>query len=125
MNNPSDVGSGAGWLSATLIHPTLGSNMKKVFLAAALLAGVSLAHAQTTYVRPSVDKNGNYREGHVRSNPDQIRSNNLNAENNQYGGVNPYTGQRGHQKDEYSNPPQYNQSYGQPQGGQRRNQYGY
>lgn len=91
-----------------------------LFAIAVVLA--STGHAQT-YVRPYVDKNGNYREGHVRSNPDQIRRNNLNAENNQYGGVNPYTGQRGKQRDEYSSPPQYNNSYGQPQGGQRRNSY--
>lgn len=95
----------------------------KYLVYAALALTATAIHAQT-YVRPSVDKNGNYREGHMRSNPDQLRSNNYNAENNQYGGVNPYTGQRGHQKDEYSNPPQYNQSYGQQPGQpsqQRRN----
>jgi len=97
--------------------------MQRIVVLVALLGAAGLVSAQT-YVRPSVDKNGNYREGHMRSNPDQLRSNNYNAENNQYGGVNPYTGQRGHQKDEYSNPPQYNQSYGQQPGQpsqQRRN----
>ena len=94
-------------------------------LLAALLTIVALtAQAQTTYVRPSVDRNGNYREGHVRSNPDQFRYNNLNAEHNQYGGTNPYTGQRGTQRDEYSSPPQYNKSFGQPTH-QPRNAYGY
>lgn len=99
----------------------------KAIIAIALVVAAVPASAQT-YVRPSVDKNGTYREGHMRSNPDQLRSNNYNAENNQYGGVNPYTGQRGHQKDEYSNPPQYNQSYGQQPiqpSGQRRNNYGF
>lgn len=89
-------------------------------IAASLLAAATLTHAQT-YVPPTVDKNGNFREGYVRSQPDQYRFNNYNAENNQYGGVNPYTGKRGHQKDEFSNPPQFNQSYGQPQGGRRQN----
>ncbi|WP_156173848.1 hypothetical protein [Cupriavidus basilensis] len=100
--------------------------MRTAAILAALLVCATSASAQT-YVRPSIDKNGNYREGHMRSNPDQLRSNNYNAENNQYGGVNPYTGQRGHQKDEYSNPPQYNQSYGQPpsQPGQQRRNYGF
>lgn len=101
--------------------------MKRILAASVMLAITGIAHAQT-YVRPHVDKNGNYREGHVRSNPDQYRSNNYGAENNQYGGTNPYTGQRGHQRDEYSNPPQYNQSYGQPQRSQRsqrRNSYQY
>lgn len=93
-------------------------------LAIVLLGAMSATVSAQSYVRPHVDKNGNYREGYVRSNPDQYRNNNLNAENNQYGGVNPYTGQRGHQRDEYSNPPQYNKSYGlQPQGGQRKNNY--
>lgn len=98
--------------------------MKRLIVAIfAAIVGAGTTQAQT-YVRPSVDKNGNYREGHMRSNPDQLRSNNYNAENNQYGGVNPYTGQRGHQKDEYSNPPQFNQSFGRPAGQpnqQRRN----
>lgn len=96
--------------------------IRLAFVAALSLIAVA-AQAQVTYVQPSVDRNGNYREGHVRSKPDQFRYNNLNAEHNQYGGTNPYTGQRGHQKDEYSNPPQYNQSYGQARGGQRRDSY--
>lgn len=91
----------------------------KAIAAVLMLAAMTASASAQTYVRPSIDKNGNYREGHVRSNPDQLRHNNYNAENNQYGGTNPYTGQRGHQKDEYSSPPQYNQSYGQPQN-QRR-----
>jgi hypothetical protein len=56
----------------------------------------------------------------MRSSPDQYRFNNYNAENNQYGGTNPYTLKPGRQKDEYSNPPQYNQSYGQSPGRQSR-----
>ena len=64
-------------------------------IAALLLLAVAAPCLAQTYIRPSVDKNGNYREGHMRSNPDQLRSNNYNAENNPYGGVNPYTGQRG------------------------------
>lgn len=86
----------------------------RIAAGAVALLTISAAASAQTYVAPHVDKNGNYREGYVRSNPDQFRFNNLNAENNQYGGVNPYTGKPGHQKDEYSSPPQYNQTYGQP-----------
>jgi hypothetical protein len=89
--------------------------MKTVFV---LLAGIVLAlpvFAQT-YVPPTVDKNGVYRQGHYRSAPDQYRFNNYNAKNSVYGS-NPYTGKQGYQRDEFSNPPAYNKSYGNPSRG--------
>jgi len=76
-------------------------------LIAIVVSSTSMAQGNV-YVHPHVDKNGNYREGHNRTTPNVNRYDNFNSQNNQFGGVNPYTGQRGHQKDEYSNPPVYN-----------------
>ncbi len=81
--------------------------MKRII--ASLLFATSAVSAQT-YVAPRIDKNGVYHDGHYRSSPDSQRSNNLNSQNNQYGGTNPYTGQRGTQRDEHSSPPVYNRS---------------
>jgi hypothetical protein len=99
---------------------------------AILLFASSAVYAQGAYVAPYVDRNGTLHQGYYRSAPDTQRSNNLNAEHNQYGGTNPFTGQRGTQRDEYSSPPVYNRSspqyvppvnqypYGQPSGQQRQ-----
>lgn len=80
----------------------------KSILGIAILVLSASAVAQV-FVRPYVDREGNYHEGHMRSAPNERRSDNYNAQNNPYGGVNPYTGQRGSQRDEYSSPPVYNQ----------------
>jgi len=92
--------------------------MKKVIIGMIATLLSSLAFSQT-YVPPSVDKNGVYHQGYYRSAPNQYRYDNYNAQNSIYGGVNPYTGKRGYQKDEFSNPPVYNQSYGKPRYGNR------
>ena len=81
--------------------------MKSV-LAIAIFSMSAAAFSQV-YVRPYTDRDGNYHEGHMRSAPNERRSDNYNAQNNQWGGTNPYTGQRGSQRDEYSNPPAFNQ----------------
>jgi hypothetical protein len=74
-------------------------------LTACLLA--TTATAQTQYIGPSIDKNGNYRDGYYRSSPNANRYDNLNAESN---GYNPYSGKKARDKDEYSAPPTYNRS---------------
>lgn len=78
--------------------------LKSVFFA--LLAIAATASAQQ-YVPGYTRNDGTYVQGAYRSAPDQIRSNNLNSQTT---GVNPYTGVAGHQRDENSSPPQYNQS---------------
>lgn len=62
-------------------------------LSALLLAGVSVSAAAQSdhYVRPHVDKNGNFVQGHMQTNPDGNRMNNWSTQGN----VNPYTGQPG------------------------------
>lgn len=73
---------------------------------AALVSGPALA-AGTKYVKPHVRSDGTYVQGHVRSAPNSSRYDNFGARNSIYGS-NPYTGQRGSQRDEFSNPPAYN-----------------
>lgn len=73
----------------------------------AFLAG-NVAMAGNTYVRPYVKKDGTYVQGHMRSTPNERRIDNYGAQNSIYGG-NPYTGQRGSQRDAFSSPPAYNQ----------------
>ena len=85
--------------------------MKKILFFTGLAIACSMAQAQT-WVDGYTRRDGTYVEGHMRSAPNQNRYDNYNAENSVYGG-NPYTGQRGHQRDEFSDPPTYNPSYGQ------------
>lgn len=92
--------------------------MKKIFLIILLFA--SSAAFADTYVQGYTKSNGTYVEGHYRSSPDQYRSNNYSSEGNH----NPYTGQRGTQRNESSNPPQYNDSYNNGQGKQLNQLYG-
>lgn len=65
----------------------------KIILAAALAAAFALpALAQGQhYVQPHVDRNGNFVQGHMQTNPDGNVMNNWSTQGN----VNPYTGQMG------------------------------
>jgi hypothetical protein len=72
--------------------------MKRIALA--LLIASAPAMAQTM-VDGYVRKDGTYVAPHIRSEPNQQRFDNYNAQGN----VNPYSGQRGHQPHEFSNPP--------------------
>lgn len=80
----------------------------------AVAAVLSLAIAAPAFaagpksVRPYVRKDGTYVQGHARSAPNDVRVDNYGARNSVYG-ANPYTGQRGSQRDEFSAPPAYNQ----------------
>lgn len=77
----------------------------KIF--AALLAYlVSSAAIADTYVQGYTRKDGTYVAPHHRSESNTIRSDNYGSQGNS----NPYTGQRGSQRNEYSDPPAYNQS---------------
>jgi hypothetical protein len=61
------------------------------------------AFAQT-YVKPYVRRDGTYVEGHMRSNPNAQRFDNYNSQGN----TNPFTGQRGSERNEFSPEPAYN-----------------
>ena len=69
-------------------------------IALALLVVSAPAVAQTM-VDGYIRKDGTYVAPHIRSEPNQQRFDNYNAQGN----VNPYSGQRGHQPHEFSNPP--------------------
>ena len=80
--------------------------MKFIFLVAALLAAnVALAD---NYVNGYTKSNGTYVQPHMRSEPNQYKSDNYSSQGNS----NPYTNQAGSKPNEYSNPPSYNKSYG-------------
>ncbi len=73
-----------------------------------LLPFSSMLHAGTT--RGYYKKNGTYVKPYHKSNPDSRRYNNYSAKGN----INPYTGKKGTQRHEYSNPPKRNKSASNP-----------
>lgn len=89
----------------------------KVVIAVAALALSTVAFADQ-YVQPHVTRNGTYVEGHYRSEPNSNRYDNYSSQGN----TNPYTGQRGTERNEYSNPPAYNQQ-NNPYGNTYQNPY--
>lgn len=96
--------------------------MRKTILA--LLSALAIPAWAQTYVQPHVNRDGTVTQGHYRSEPNSTRYDNYGAKDNQYGNTNPYTGQRGSQRSEWSNPPAYNSQpsnpYGNSYGGQRQ-----
>ena len=76
--------------------------MKK-FLIASLLVLPVVAQADN-WVNGYQKKDGTYVQGYMKSDSDNYRSNNYSSQGN----TNPYTGERGYQRNEYSNPPAYN-----------------
>jgi len=91
----------------------------KLILILALIAVGSTAFAADS-VRGHTRKDGTYVQPHMRTEPNQYKFDNYSSQGN----VNPYTGQAGSQRNEFSNPPSYNQSYGNPSGN-RQNNRGY
>ena len=92
--------------------------MKRLILAAVISSATLSANADQ-YVNGYVRHDGTYVQPHYQTAPDQYRYNNYSSQGN----TNPYTGQAGTQRNEYSTPPAYNQSnpaynqqniYGQP-----------
>jgi hypothetical protein len=90
----------------------LGVKMKTIFLFALIFA--SSAAFADTYVQGYTKSNGTYVQGYYRSDANSIRSDNYSSQGN----TNPYTGERGTQRNEYSNPPQYNNGYNNGEGRQ-------
>lgn len=74
---------------------------------AIILLGVVVMHAATAdeYVNGYVRKDGTYVQGYYRTEPNSQRWDNYSSSGNS----NPYTGERGHERNEYSSQPQYNQ----------------
>ena len=81
-------------------------NMK--WIAAIALTLLSAAASADTYVRPYVRSDGTYVQGHYRSSPNTYRYDNYSSQGN----VNPYTGQAGYGRNEFSSPPAYNYGSG-------------
>lgn len=79
--------------------------MKTLFALLALIS-VSVAAVADEYVRGYTRKDGTYVEPHHRSSQNNRRDDNYSSQGNQ----NPYTGQRGYDRNENSNPPAYNQN---------------
>lgn len=92
--------------------------IKIACLALALLPAAAMA--ADNYVRGYTRQDGTYVQPHHQSAPNQYRHDNYSAQGN----TNPYSGREGTQRHEYTNPPAYNQNYGNPnygnQGQQRR-----
>ena len=70
-----------------------------------LLALLSFSALADQTVRGYTRKDGTYVAPHVRSSPNQNRFDNYSSQGN----TNPYTGQRGYDRNEFSNPPAFNQ----------------
>ncbi len=80
-----------------------------------------LAYAASSHsVKGYTKKDGTYVQPHKQTNPDQLRRNNYSSEGN----FNPYTGKQGKQRNEYSSPPKYNDSYNDGQGKRLNQIYG-
>jgi hypothetical protein len=79
--------------------------MKRLLLLCLL---IPTAHADE-YVQGHVRADGTYVQGYYRSSPDSHKFNNYGSEGN----VNPYTGQKGTERNEYSTP-RYSDPYAQP-----------
>lgn len=79
--------------------------MKKLALFFALLVPISSAVLADQYVRGHTRSDGTYVQPHYRSDANSNRYDNYSSQGNS----NPYTGERGSQRNELSNPPAYNQ----------------
>jgi hypothetical protein len=71
----------------------------------ALLSVLSFSALADQSVRGYTRKDGTYVAPHTRSSPNQHRFDNYSSQGNS----NPYTGQKGYDRNEFSNPPAYNQ----------------
>jgi hypothetical protein len=84
---------------------------KILFIVLSFTSTVAFA-VSSHQVKGHTKKDGTYVQPHRQTNPDQRRSNNYSSEGN----YNPTTGKQGKQRNENSNPPQYNDSYNDGQG---------
>lgn len=75
------------------------------FISLALLMAVPAVASADEYVQGYMRQDGTYVQPHYRTEPNEHRYDNYSSQGN----TNPYTGQRGHQRNEFSDPPAYNQ----------------
>lgn len=92
--------------------------MKHLVFLFALLVGAQAVADQ--YVKGHVRKDGTYVAPYMRSEPNQNRYDNYSTQ----GRYNPYTGQSGTQRNEFSDQPQWNKSYGNGSGEQLNRTFG-
>lgn len=78
----------------------------KTMLFLVLLAFFSYAAADE-WVNGYYRSDGTYVQGHYRSSPNQYKFDNYSSQGNS----NPYTGEKGYKRNEFSDPPSYNKSY--------------
>lgn len=82
--------------------------MKKAIILTLALVALAATAMADEYVQGYTRQDGTYVQPHYRSEPNSYRNDNYSSQGN----TNPYTGERGSQRNEYSTPPVYNQSYG-------------
>jgi len=85
--------------------------MKKAAIILALAVGAALASGMALadqYVRGYLRSDGTYVRGYYRSNPNQYRWDNYSSRGN----INPYTGESGSERNEFTSPPEYNRGRG-------------
>lgn len=80
--------------------------MKKLTVAILLIASCGQAFADK-FVNGYIRKDGTYVQPHYRSEPNSIKYDNYSSQGN----TNPYNGNQGYQRNEFSSPPSYNKSY--------------
>lgn len=79
--------------------------MKRLTFVLLVLSLSAVAFADET-VRGYTRRDGTYVAPHQQTSPNQYRYDNYSSQGN----TNPYTGQRGYERNEYSTPPVYNRS---------------
>ena len=93
---------------------------KKLIAFLFLVIGAPVFSASSHSVKGYTKKDGTFVQPHMRTNPDSVRRNNYSSEGN----YNPNTGKQGKQRNEFSSPPQYNDSYNEGQGKRLNQLYG-
>lgn len=78
--------------------------MRRIFFALAALFAINAALADDYYTRGYTRRDGTPVQGHYSTQPNEHRYDNYSSRGN----VNPYTGERGSQRNEFTNPPAYN-----------------
>lgn len=81
---------------------------KKIVLTVAVLLSLTSLASAATHVKGYLKQDGTYVQPHYRSSPNTTKYDNYSSQDN----VNPHTGEKGSQRNEFSNPPSYNDSYG-------------
>lgn len=80
--------------------------MKSMIFALVIVASTTTQADQ--YVNGYTRRDGTYVQPHMRSESNNYRYDNYSS----HGNSNPYTGEQGYQRNEFSNPPAYNQGNG-------------